>query len=508
MDTSTVQLQRDEEAIECWDDDGDLQIDDVQLCAGSTASSVANSSFRRSGHRDSISSRRSTRSELDSLTGTDDDWQVMLHGDDEFATEEVLSSARNAGVPIPENIPKSALTGGTIKRLGRKKTTDFVHDWAEDLVFPGPEKKLELQMSEERTFPDAFPDLLPSLDSPEKGLVKNSSSPSFWGDDDGGRPKPADALDKFHEDEDESSFQDVPTIKVAKHGSPSKLAASSAASSAATVLSPDMDDELEDFENDFELPTDRLPLQLASAKRMPENRSPSNEDLDMDYSEGSIGVRFGGTTRESIPNSSISIFSPSASSCVTGEGEDDGLDGLVIPEGPLDLEASLKRQQDNGGPAESEAPPSPSKHAEDTQPSAEGDDFFSGLEIGDVDVSGPRKLAVNPNVKCKTEHRTGPAHRSSASITFVDPSKTRAQRQSGQDRSHGTQLETVSESGVPISSFRRPDSRIGAQSAYPSTSSFSPAPTTVAAAQQPRQSTAGRHEYGGSTPSGGGVQLL
>jgi hypothetical protein len=36
-----------------------------------------------------------------------------------------------------------------------------------------------------------------------------------------------------------------------------------------------------------------------------------------------------------LPSSSISIASPSVSSCLTAESEDDGLDGIVIPEGPL-----------------------------------------------------------------------------------------------------------------------------------------------------------------------------
>lgn len=506
---STVQLHGDEEAIECWDDDGDLQIDDAQICTVSTASSVANSSLRPSGHRDSISSRRSARSELDSITGTDDDWHVMLHGDDKFAAEEVLTSARNAGVPIPENVPKSALTGGTIKRLGRRRITDFVHDWAEDLVFP--EKKLELQASEGRTFPDAFPDafadLPPSANSSEK------ARPSVDGDGDGGRPpKALGTLDRFREDADES-LQDVPTIKGAKSASPSKFAAVS--SSAAGILPPDIGDDLDGFDEDFELPTDGIPLQLASTKEVFENHNPGAEgraeELEMEYSEGSIGVSFGGTARDrqSIPSSSISVFSPSTSSCITGESEDDGLDGLIIPDAPLDLESSLKKRQGNGfaEPEPQPLTPPPAERSESHEPLAEGGDFFSGIEIGDMGVNDPGKLSVNPNVKCKTERRSGPSHRPSASIIFTDSSKMRAPRQSGHDRSHGTQLETVAEGGAPMSSFHRPGSRIGTQSSNSSTSHFSAAATTIAPAQHFRQQGMGTGEDRDSNAPGG-VQPL
>lgn len=490
MDASTVQLQRGEDAVECWDDDDDLQcIDDVQFCATSTASSVANSSVRRSGHRDSISSRRSARSELDSITGTDDDWQIMINGDDEFATDEVVSSARNAGVHIPENVPKSALTGGTIKRLGRKKTTDFVNDWTEDVVFPSSDKKLELQNFQQRSFPDSFPDSLPPITpSREENPVK-TPPPSFWDDyddtSDARPPKPIDTLDKFREEANGSPVQDVPTIKVAKYGSPPKAPPHPA--------SHDADDDFESFDKDLELPTDGFPLQLSSTKEIPENQSPRVEDLEMDYSEGSIGVRFGGTARErrSDPSSSISIVSPSASSCVTGESEDDGLDGLVIPEGPLDLETSMKKRQD------SEHTPleRPSEHTGEVEWSAEGDDFFSGLEIGDGDVGGPVKLTVNPNVKCKTEHhRSGPSHRSSSSITFMD-AKSRTHRLSGHERSLGTHLETVSESGAPISNFHRPDSRIGS-------------PTTTPSSAQQARRLAGGGDMAMDEPTPSGPQAL
>ena len=94
-----------DEPIECWDDDDDLQFNgDVQFRTASSAGSITNSSFRPSGHRDSISSRLSARSDLDSNVG-DEDWQVPLYENDEFAKEEAIASAKTAGIPIPTDFP-------------------------------------------------------------------------------------------------------------------------------------------------------------------------------------------------------------------------------------------------------------------------------------------------------------------------------------------------------------------------------------------------------------------
>jgi hypothetical protein len=101
------------------------------------------------------------------------------------------------------------------------------------------------------------------------------------------------------------------------------------------------------------------------------------EDFDLEWSEGSIGVRVGGTARDgrSVPSSSMSIASPSVSSCLTAESEDDGLDGIVIPDGPLDFGASLqKRQTAQAENVEAE------ERQVDHIPS-DADDFFSGIDI-------------------------------------------------------------------------------------------------------------------------------
>ncbi|KAH8716822.1 hypothetical protein GQ44DRAFT_775775 [Phaeosphaeriaceae sp. PMI808] len=107
--------------FESWDD-GDFEDNDGLL-------------FKNSAIQ-TLSSRMSVRSE--SNTG-DDDWQVLLTPNDDFSTNRAIRSAKQAGIPIPTSVPSSALLGGTIKRLGKKKSTRKIHvddDWANDLELP------------------------------------------------------------------------------------------------------------------------------------------------------------------------------------------------------------------------------------------------------------------------------------------------------------------------------------------------------------------------------------
>jgi hypothetical protein len=107
--------------FESWDD-GDFEDSDGLL-------------FKNSAIQ-SLSSRMSIRSE--SNTG-DDDWQVLLTPNDELSTNRAIHSAKQAGIPIPTSVPSSALLGGTIKRLGKKKSTRKIEvdeDWGNDLELP------------------------------------------------------------------------------------------------------------------------------------------------------------------------------------------------------------------------------------------------------------------------------------------------------------------------------------------------------------------------------------
>ncbi|KAJ6046809.1 hypothetical protein N7444_008063 [Penicillium canescens] len=466
-----------DEPIECWDDDDDLQFNgDVQFRTASSAGSITNSSFRPSGHRDSISSRRSARSDLDSNVG-DEDWQVPLYENDEFAKEEAIASAKTAGIPIPTDIPKSALVGGTIKRLSTRKTRKtFVDDWSEDVELPDPETVLQLKTPRETVFPDFLPNVSSAATSP----VKSAASPS-WTDEISTHLQSALEFDGFDP-------QDIPTLKAPTPRSPKK---SSTANVGVLNVEQETDD---DFNQDFELPQTLQPLELSYRKHNFNVSSPTLDDFDLEWSEGSIGVRVGGTTRDgrSVPSSSISIASPSVSSCLTAESEDDGLDGLVIPEGPLDFKASLKKRQtariENVDVRENRL---------DQVPDA--DDFFSGIEVDNGKAFSSGKLALNPNVKCKTERPSSPTRRSATTLTFTSATgspRTRIPRLSGHDRTHSTHLETVSESGAPLSKFRTSQSRLG----HSSQSSTSSLPISNVIPTSPTLPVSGRRLLGPRTP--------
>lgn len=497
MESITPQTRpEEEEQIECWDDDDDLQFTEgIQSRAASSTGSMANSSFRPSGHRDSISSRRSARSDLDSNVG-DEDWQVPLH-DDEFAKEEALASAKNAGIPIPANIPSSALLGGAIKRLSsRKPKRSFVDDWSEDVELPGPDAILQLRTAQEVTFPDTIRQISSAVTSPVK-----STASSSWNENISTRLQSAlGSLDRFRDDDDDGPLNwDVPTIKAPTRRSPQKAA------TKVAETNPNVEQE-DDFDQDLELPPDYQPLQLSHRKDTTGISSPILEDFDLEWSEGSIGIRVGGTARDgrSIPSSSISIASPSVSSCLTGESEEDGLDGLVFPDGPLDFTASLKRREEEtteNAAAEAKQEPQALK-------SSDSDDFFSGIEVDNGRAFASKKLNLNPNVKRKTEWPASPTRRPSTTLTFTTTGtgavntggsprqNTRIPRLSGHDRNHSTHLETVSESGAPISKFQRPQSRLG----HSSQSSISSIQSASVVSTSPHPNPAGRRLLGARAP--------
>lgn len=475
-----------DEPIECWDDDDDLQFsEDIHFRTASSAGSIANSSFRPSGHRDSISSRRSARSDIDSNVG-DEDWQVPLYDNDEFAKEEAIASAKTAGIPIPPDIPKSALIGGTIKRLSTRKTKQtFVDDWSEDVELPGPETLLRLKLPRETVFPDSLRNLSSAATSP----VKSTASPS-WDDEFSARLQSTlRPFDTFQDDNDSLETRDIPTLKAPTPRSPKKSNIGNVGNvGSGSNIEQEADD---DFNQDFELPANHQPLELIHRKANPYVSSPTLEDFDLEWSEGSIGVRVGGTARDgrSVPSSSISIASPSVSSCLTAESEDDGLDGIVIPDGPLDFSASLQKRQT----AQSE-----NVEAEESQVDhipSDADDFFSGIDIDNEKAFSFGKPALNPNIKCKTERPSSPTRRSATTLTFTSATgspRTRIPRLSGHDRTHSTHLETVSESGAPLSKFRTSQSRLG----HSSQSSTSSLPAPHANTTSPTPTLSGRRLLG------------
>jgi hypothetical protein len=64
----------------------------------------------------------------------------LLDNDDERSTNDAIAEAGRAGISIPQNVPSSALMGGTNKRLGGRKITKIIQqdDWNDDLELPEP----------------------------------------------------------------------------------------------------------------------------------------------------------------------------------------------------------------------------------------------------------------------------------------------------------------------------------------------------------------------------------
>lgn len=472
--------------IECWDDDGDLQgLDDMQF---RHVSSTTIGSAHASHHRDSISSRLSTRSDRDSSVGGEEDWQVLLPTDDENSTSTAIASAKSAGIPIPENVPSSALLGGTIKRLGGRRIQKVLgDDWGEDLELSNVEKGgLVLKKKDGNDFPEAlgqFDADLPISSSPTNHQSRMSFTERMESARKG-RP-PINILDHFRDYDEEGSFGDFPTIKIPKNRSGRK---------PITLIAPPskLAKDVEDIEEDLEFPTNGEPLRLSTQRELPKTpASQQTDDFDTEWAEGSLGTRNGGTRHDgrSNPSSSISAFSPSASSCLSAESEDEGLDGLVLPDGPIKFEEALKKRLQNVPLNDPEKPEL--KPIEPT--AAPNEDFFAGIEIGDGDVFDSGKLTLNRNIKHKAARQTSPARRTAMTLTFTNklqPGLTKIPKLTGSDRTR-PKLEPVSESGGPIPKYHRSQSRVGGHSSQPSVTNI-PGPSTPSSSHLVAPSTPSR----------------
>jgi hypothetical protein len=389
-------------------------------------------------------------------------------------------------------VPSSALMGGTIKRLGGRRIKKIIQqdDWDDDLELPQTGEDLKIKRPDGSNFPDALRQVSAgsAQSSPSKGL---QPAPVF------GlnmrpilKPKTASAnlnLDRFRDDDNDDFFGDGgATIKVAKSRAPKPI---------TRIVPPTPQKKIEndddDFEADLQLPSNGEPLRLSIRKDIPKTPISSQDDLD-EWGEGSLGTRFGGTRRGDRSNrsSSVSALSPSVSSSITFESEDEGLDGLVLPPGPINFDEILKKRQQTQSP----------EHEPVQKPSLtrvpEQDDFLSGLEIGDGDVFTSSKLTKRRNIIVKTTRTTSPTRpKAAVSLVFTNkPSSVNARppRPHGQERMPSS-LEPVSESGGPIANrAKRSQSRLGGHSAHSSITSI-PTPTTPSSANSQPPNTPRRH---------------
>ncbi|KAF3025754.1 hypothetical protein E8E14_014439 [Neopestalotiopsis sp. 37M] len=502
-----------EDEVENWDDD-DFMIDTDDLSFRSGSTTHASS---RPGRRDSHTSFRSDR---DSLFG-DDDRQVHLAGEDEKSTMDAIFAVQHAGIPIPQNVPPSALMGGTIKRLGGRKVQKIIHeDWGDEIELPKAGTALRIKPQDASQYPETLRQVSGTLTASPVRLMKSAviyRSPKRENLQENIIPtsSPASTLDRFRDnDDDDDVFGDGgDTIRAPKFQQPPRLPAAYKPLSLVTPPTPRKKESEDDFEMHLELPTDGT-LQLSSRREIPRTPSVKTED-DFDWGEGSLGTRFGGTRREvfSTRSSNASAMSPSIASSITAESEDDALDGLILPIGPLDLNERLMLRKQSASP---ERPSSASRSVDPFKkipetPMTEKEDDLDGLEFEDGDVFGSGKLSLHRNVKVKETRQSSPARpKASVSVTIsnkpVPAQPSRLPRPAGghHERSHTqSSLETVSESGgpVPYRPSRRSQSRLGGHSATSSTSSIvSPATPSSASSFQP--STPRRRELGSKTSLG------
>ncbi|ETN42445.1 uncharacterized protein HMPREF1541_01600 [Cyphellophora europaea CBS 101466] len=457
------QRDPDEMEIENWDDGDFDNLDDIPFRSASTATSVQ-SHPQSTAHRESASSRMSIRS--DSNQG-DENWDVLV--DDQAPIKDAIALAKSKGIPLPSNVPRSALEGGTIRRLNGKAIKKAIaDDWSEDLDLPGTDGPLKLAKHEDRDLSDSLRQISAAFRSspktPDADLEKTIKSPKSR------ITATPISLDAFRDDDDDD-FDNIPTIRVSKQRSPNKPTLITPTSLGPTAVQ-------ETIEEGLELPSDG---QLRLSTRKPNPRTPQTADeFDFEWGEGSLGTRNAGRGKggRSARSSSASALSPSVSSAFTAESEDEGLDGLVLPDGPIKFEEKLKKRQ---AEQELESEEAPKKQRPKSVPQAPTDDFFEGLEIGDGQVFSNAKLSLNRNVKHKAQRPASPPKRTTTTLSFTSSKKEGLSRlprfnQPSHERTRSS-LEPVSESGAAVTRFQRPGSRLGLHSAQSSVSAI-PAPST------------------------------
>ncbi|KAL1902177.1 hypothetical protein Cpir12675_000077 [Ceratocystis pirilliformis] len=512
--------------IENWDDDDFLLDDDISFHTTQSGRQSAGPAMPRSpsstsNRRDSHSSHISFRSERESLNGEE---RHIFLPEDERSTLDAIKAAANLGIPLPQNIPPSALMGGSINRLGGRKGKKVSQDgWEVDLEFPESSQALSLKQQDSSKFPETLRQVSgsslnsmvsdanstplkmpPDLDtsrSPRRSPVPSTRA----------EPAPIN-LDRFRDDDDDGFFGGD-TIKVTKRQQRKPLSLITPAtsfqniSSLAPAAAPPPTTADDDFEADLQLPSD-CKLSLRKGRDIP-GLAPHNDDLDWGDGSGSLGTRYGGTKREqrSARSSSASALSPSVASSMTVESEDDTFDGLVLPPGLLNLDDRLKglgdrRKSNSPDPKLEEPTPYPWDSVQ--TPSTDHEDLLDGLEFGDGAIDA-RKITAHKNIKRKTSRdKIPPRIKTTASITFSNSKNLGHQQPQSQSRlprlSHGhggshLSLEPVSESGGPIQqrANRLPASRVG-HSAQSSVSSLATPTTPMSSTSSISSNTPRRRE--------------
>ncbi|KAK6363303.1 hypothetical protein TWF730_000742 [Orbilia blumenaviensis] len=356
-------------AIESWDDDDDFKdVGDLRMSKPSS----------RFSDRGSTPSRLSVASDTLHDFAFIDDMEkdfVFPHSASVISPEDAIRSANKAGIPLPKDIPASALTGGSIRKIGPSSKRVVKVDWGEDL---------EIDTS-----------------VPKFLTVKKVRSSEF----------PLDAFQTSSEDE-RSQFHDeddIPTIRAHK-----KSPRRSPLMDAFRLPTPEIPTEHElvaklppadSFDGD-DLPTDRPVLNGERKSEIQANLS-SFMDSDTDeLAEGSLGTRHGGRYRS---NSIMSTMSPSLASTFTVESEDESFNCIELPQADFDFQHALEEKRKSRLLA---------RTTSDLRNAGEQsrDDFLDDIEIGEGGLLSSR-INRNKNILLKATP-TSP-RRSAVTLTFT-----------------------------------------------------------------------------------------
>ncbi|KAK4997770.1 hypothetical protein LTR66_002861, partial [Elasticomyces elasticus] len=393
--------------LESWDDDADFDHDaNLNLHSFSQPPSLSNSlssNPQSASLAHSISSRLSLHSESQSklVAGgsglstysesnfgdkdTEDDWQICLASSDEKALgpernealAEALRKAQEKGIPLPANISADALLGGTIKKLGVKKSRQKIlkiesTDWDDDLDL------------ESGNLPSAPFVLRPKLTSTADHALDKVR--------DGGK----DDDDAF---DDAFDFQDGPLAETSSLGirftGPAKVRNRSASIASPGVMSPSL-------------------------------RSVSGMTIDSE-NEGE-GDGLGGLELPEGPTDFVSILKRRKERAAA---DDDGANATSLP-APTQITQPKMQEEEIGFGTGSSSPFSsqpPVRHV--TQPASQDadDEFFNDLDFGGGDAFDPKKLPFNRKINRNIKHKTItkpaiPAHRTPlTTLTFTATDK-------------------------------------------------------------------------------------
>ncbi|RPA81208.1 hypothetical protein BJ508DRAFT_376554 [Ascobolus immersus RN42] len=392
--------------IESWDDDLDFELP--------TDFKTGTSSVATRSRRGSMSSRMSMNSE--GFDMVDFPEKVLFAPDNDFTN--AIASAHEAGIPIPDGVPASALVGGVIRRLGaaKPKAAEIQEDWSDDLEFP---EKGAMRIHKMGSDTPAVLETSPKQEKPT-----TLQSPVQLA-----KLKPvtmASRLDRFREDANES-FEDANSmspLQIPKSLQRNKVLEEDSArryqeATRALGAGPEPDD----FDADIDFPEDTNQLRLRGAQsvanfqNLPDDAT-NSRDVE-EWLEESLGARFPNV--EPVEQHEQVVDNTTTQDTAAIDSDDEGLDDIVFPEDNFDFGSALQRRRAESFASQAQQETVQRVIADISPNEAAKDDFFSGIEFGDETVFDSGKLTLNRNIQHKQlTKKKAPGHRSAMSLFFTN----------------------------------------------------------------------------------------